>query len=406
MRNSPEDSDAPTAEPASFGEVPIMLFVRGLAMVTLLVSLIVGFHLYLGYRLIGDAQLAEPLATAAWSVLWLAFSSIFGGFIGGRLLPKPIARVLQWLGFGWMGAFGLLLVGTAVSDLVLWGAARFTAVDSTWLAGRALLVVGLVAPALGYGFWVGRRPEIKRITIDVPGLGAALDGMRIVQISDVHIGETLGKDFAQLVADTVNSLKPDLVAVTGDMIDGSVARLQDEVAPLGTMRAKHGVFFVTGNHEYYSGGAAWEAEARRLGMTVLHNEHRVIEHGGAQLTIGGVTDLEGARFAESHAPRVDVAFAGSPTSAPRVLLAHQPRFAKAAAAHNVSLMLSGHTHGGQIFPFMFLVKLQQPVIGGFAMLSGVPTYTSNGTGYWGPPFRVGPRGEVTEITLRAVPAKR
>ncbi len=234
-------------------------------------------------------------------------------------------------------------------------------------------------------------------------MAPGLDGTRIVQISDVHIGETLGRDFAQQVADTVNSLKPDLVAVTGDMIDGSVARLREDVAPLGTMRARYGVFFVTGNHEYYSGGAAWETEARRLGMTVLHNEHRVIEHQGAQLVVGGVTDLEGARFAESHAPRVDLAFAGAP-SAPRILLAHQPRFAKAAAKENVSLMLSGHTHGGQIFPFMFFVKLQQPVIGGFATLSGVPTYTSNGTGYWGPPFRVGPRGEVTEITLRAVPS--
>jgi len=159
------------------------------------------------------------------------------------------------------------------------------------------------------------------------------------------------------------------------------------------------VFFVTGNHEYYSGGAAWEAEARALNMTVLHNEHRVIEQNGAQLIIGGVTDLEGARFSPSHAPRSDLAFAGAPAGAPRVLLAHQPRFAEVAAAEKVSLMLSGHTHGGQIFPFMFFVKLQQPVIGGFATLWGVPTYTSNGTGYWGPPFRIGPRGEVTEVTL-------
>ncbi len=404
MSNPSDDApEASVAEPARFGEVPILLFVRGLALVTVLMSLIVGFHVYLGFRLIRDAQVPEPFATVAWATLWVAFASIFGGFIGGRLLPKRFAGILQWVGFGWMGAFGLLLVGTAASDVVLWVASKLTAVDASWLSWRAIAVVALTAPALAYGFWVARRPEIKRVTIDIPGLGAGLDGTRIVQISDVHIGETLGKDFAQLVADTVNSLKPDLVAVTGDMIDGSVARLRDQVAPLGTMKAKHGVFFVTGNHEYYSGGAAWEAEARNLGMTVLHNEHRVIENAGATLIIGGVTDLEGARFSESHTPRVDLAFVGSPTGAPRVLLAHQPRFSKAAAAQKVSLMLSGHTHGGQIFPFMFLVKLQQPVIGGFALLSGVPTYTSNGTGYWGPPFRIGPRGEVTEITLRAVP---
>jgi len=191
--------------------------------------------------------------------------------------------------------------------------------------------------------------------------------------------------------------------VTGDMIDGSVARLKDEVAPLGGLRGAHGVFFVTGNHEYYHGGSSWEAEAARLGMTVLHNQHVVLERGGEQLVIGGVTDLEGARFSEAHRPDVEQAFAGAPEGAKRVLLAHQPRFARRVKeGTRVDLMLSGHTHGGQLFPFMFLVKLQQPVIRGFHVINGVPTYTSNGTGYWGPPFRVGPRGEITELTLKAV----
>lgn len=400
MANPTDDSpETAAAKPAAWGDIPVMLFVRGVMLVTVLISLIVAFHLYLGLRLIRDAGVPQPMAALLWGALWAFFVSIFAGFIGGRVLPKPLAHMLQWVGFGWMGAFGLLLVGTAASDLGLWLGSRNT--DPLWLVWRAVAVAAVTVPTLVYGFWVGRRPEIKRLTIDIPGLGAGLDGLRIVQISDVHIGETLGKKFAQHVADMVNSLKPDLVAVTGDMIDGSVARLRDEVAPLGTMQARHGVFFVTGNHEYYSGGSAWEAEARRLGMTVLHNEHRVIEQAGSRLVVGGVTDLEGARFSQSHVPSVDVAFSGAPTGVPRVLLAHQPRFAKAAAAHRVSLMLSGHTHGGQMFPFMFLVRLQQPVVGGFAVLSGVPTYTSNGTGYWGPPFRVGPRGEVTEITLRA-----
>jgi hypothetical protein len=201
------------------------------------------------------------------------------------------------------------------------------------------------------------------------------------------------------VTDQVNALEPDLVAVTGDLIDGSVARLRDDVAPLGGLRGKHGVFYVTGNHEYYHGGTSWEAEGRRLGFTVLHNEHRVVADG--KLVVGGVTDMEGARFSAAHAPRVDLTFAQAPAGVPRILLAHQPRFAKAAKDSLVSLMLSGHTHGGQIFPFMAFVLLQQPVIGGFARIQGVPTYTSNGTGYWGPPFRIGPRGEVTELTLKA-----
>ncbi len=389
----------PETSAAGFRDIPVLLFIRGLALLLVMSSLIVGLHYYLGLRLIRDAALTEPFATAAWATLWVSFASIFGGFIGGRLLGRRLAKVLQWVGFVWMGAFGLLFVLTAVSDLGFVVASRFTPVDPAWSVLRAEAVFAVVVPALLWGFFVSRRPETKRVTVDVPGLHPVLDGFRIAQISDVHIGETLGRDFAQLVTDQVNALDADLVAVTGDLIDGSVPRLRDDVAPLGGLRGKHGVFYVTGNHEYYHGGSAWQAEGRRLGWTVLHNEHRLIADG--KLVIGGVTDLEGARFSEAHAPDVALAFAQAPADVTRVLLAHQPRFARHAKDARVSLMLSGHTHGGQIFPFMFFVKLQQPVIGGFEVLHGVPTYTSNGTGYWGPPFRIGPRGEVTEITLRA-----
>jgi len=395
---SDERAAAETRE-AGLKDIPVLLFIRGLLLLSVMSSLIVGLHWYLGARLIRDAMVPEPFATVGWVLVWTFFVSIFGGFLGGRLFPRAIARVFQWFGFVWMGAFGLLFVGTAFSDLVLFIAGRLTTVEASWLSLRAGAVWGVVVPALAYGFSVSRRPETRRITIDVPGLDPSLDGFRIAQISDVHIGETLGRDFAQKVTDQVNALKPDLVAVTGDLIDGSVSKLRDEVAPLGGLSGKHGVFYVTGNHEYYHGGAAWEAEGRRLGWQVLHNEHHVVADG--KLVIGGVTDVEGARFSEAHAPRVDLAFAQAPAGVPRVLLAHQPRFAKAAKDSKVSLMISGHTHGGQIFPFMFFVKLQQPVIGGFKVIDGVPTYTSNGTGYWGPPFRIGPRGEVTEITLRA-----
>ncbi|MFZ5441765.1 MAG: metallophosphoesterase [Myxococcota bacterium] len=393
------DEQTATSE-AGFRDIPVLLFVRGLLLLSVMSSLVVGLHWYLGARLIRDAHMAEPFATVAWALLWTFFASIFGGFLGGRLLPRPVAKVFQWLGFVWMGAFGLLLVATAVSDLGLYLVGQVTTVPPEWAAWRAFGVAALVVPALVFGFFVSRRPLTRRITIDVPGLDRSLDGFRIVQLSDVHIGETLGRDFAQQVTEQVNALSPDAVVITGDLIDGSVARLHDEVAPLGGLRGKHGVFYVTGNHEYYHGASAWMAEGRRLGWHVLHNEHRALADG--KLVIGGVTDVEGARFSEAHAPRVDLAFANAPAGAPRILLSHQPRFAARAKDANVALMLSGHTHGGQIFPFMFFVKLQQPVIGGLERIHGVLTYTSNGTGYWGPPFRIGPRGEVTEVTLRAV----
>lgn len=387
-----------TQEPARFSEVPLLLFIRGLFFVGLVSLVLVSAHWYIGLRLIRDAG----LPAAGWTVLWGAFASIFISLIGGRLLPRSIGQVLQWVGFLWIGAFGLLLTAVAATDLGFYVASLVTPRTASWGPLQALVVVALVVPALAWGFFVARStPRVERLTVPITGLGKAFDGLRIVQITDVHIGDTLDRRFLRRVVDQVNALKPDLIAVTGDLIDGSVASLREEVAALGELKSSRGTFYVTGNHEYYHGAAAWVAEVSRLGLTVLHNEHRVLEHEGAKLVVGGVPDLEGARFAESHAPRADVAFSGAPDGAPRILLAHQPRFARHAKDHQVQLMLSGHTHGGQIFPFMFFVRLQQPVIAGFRTLHGVPVYTSRGTGYWGPPFRVGPSSEITELTLRS-----
>lgn len=389
-------------EAVSLTDVPVLLFARGLALLLTLVSVVVGLHWYLGARLIRDAAVPAPYAQVLWTVLWGSFASIFAGFVGGRVLPRPLARVAQWVGFVWMGAFGLLLTGTAASDLVLWGAAQVTAVDGAWQEGRALAVAGLVVPALLYGGWVARRPVVKRLELKIPGLGQGLDGLKVVQLSDVHLGETLGRAFAEQVTAQVNALSPDVVVITGDLVDGSPKKLRDEVAPLSGLRAREGVFYVTGNHEYYHGAAAWEAEGRRLGMTVLHNEHRVVERGGARLVIAGVTDVEGARFSAAHAPRVDLAFAGAP-AAPRLLLAHQPRFAKQAAEHRVSLMLSGHTHGGQIYPFNYLVRATFPWVKGLyrEVVDGrdAHIYVNRGAGYWGPPMRLGSPPEISKLIL-------
>jgi predicted MPP superfamily phosphohydrolase len=366
-----------------------------------MVGLMLSLHVYLGSRLIDGLNLTPTANAAAWATLWTMFGSIFMGFIGGRVLPRTAAKVFQWLGFVWMGAFGVLLTLVATSDLVLFAAGSFTTLDPRWSVARSVVVLGLVAPALVWGFVTARAPAIKRVSVDVPGLHPDLDGFRLIQLSDVHIGETLDRRFSEYIVATVNGLAGDAVVITGDLIDGSVERLRHEVAPLAKLSSRHGTFFVTGNHEYYSGADQWVREVERLGMTVLHNEHHVVTQGAGQLVLGGVPDVQGASFSPSHRPDVLEAFRGAP-DAPRVLLAHQPRFASAAKHANISLMLSGHTHGGQIFPFNFFVKLQQPVVSGFHVIEGVPTYTSKGTGYWGPPFRIGARGEVTEITLRAV----
>jgi hypothetical protein len=400
------DTDELEADLPTPARIPWSLLLRGVAMVSVMLSLMVSLHWWLGHRLITEAGLPVAVSSALWTALWVAFGSIFLGFIGSRTLPRSLARVTQWVGFGWMGAFGLLVASTAASEVVLFIAGRVHgSTPAEWLTLRSVVVAALVVPAMLWGAYVAPRPLVTRLTVDIPGLAPGFDGFKVVQLSDVHIGETLDARFAALITRQVNALSADLVAITGDLVDGSVARLAHEVAPLAGLQSRFGTFYVTGNHEYYHGAEAWTGHMAQLGMTVLHNSHRVLERDGARLVVGGVPDVEGARFSTEHTPSAAHAFAGAPEGVPRLLLAHQPRFAKQATDARVDLMLSGHTHGGQIFPFNFFVKLQQPVVGGFATLFGVPTYTSLGTGYWGPPFRVGPRGEITELTLRAVPRR-
>jgi len=389
-------------EPAG-RSLPLALVLRMVGGLSLAVGLILGLHSYIGARLIDGLHLQAGASAAGWALLWTLFGSIFLGFLGGRVLPRPAAKMFQWLGFVWMGAFGVLLSLLAVTDAALFVLGLVTPAQPEWAAWRSLAVLGALVPALAWGLVAARAPKVKRVSVDIPGLHPDLDGFTLVQLSDVHIGETLDRRFSEALVKLVNPLGADAVVMTGDMVDGSVERLREEVAPLAQLESRHGTFWVTGNHEYYSGAEQWMAEVERLGMTVLHNEHRVLSRGGGQLVLGGVPDVQGTSFSPSHRPDVHQAFHGAP-EAPRVLLAHQPRFARAAAGAKVALMLSGHTHAGQIFPFNLFVRLQQPVVAGFHHIEGVPTYTSAGTGYWGPPLRIGTRGEVTLLTLRAVPA--
>jgi len=237
--------------------------------------------------------------------------------------------------------------------------------------------------------------------VDLP---PALDGFRIAQISDIHVGPTIKRPYVEAVVEAVNKLDADLVAITGDLVDGSVPDLAEHVAPLAGLRSREGSFFVTGNHEYYSGAAAWVGELRRLGITVLVNEHVVVRRGDAAIVVAGVTDFNAGHFDRAEASDPKRALAGSPSAALRLLLAHQPRSAEAAEAAGFDLQLSGHTHGGQFLPWNFLVRLQQPFTAGLKRWRRMWVYTSRGTGYWGPPKRFGAPSEIT--LLRLVPALR
>lgn len=223
-----------------------------------------------------------------------------------------------------------------------------------------------------------------------------------MQISDLHVGLTIGRGFVQHVVAVANRLTPDLTVLTGDSVDGRVAELRERVAPLAGLRARHGVYAVTGNHEYYSGCApAWIDEFRRLGMTVLMNEHRVLEHDGGALVLAGVTDITAHRFEPSHRSDPARAVDGAPAGAPKLLLAHQPKSAAAARAAGIDLQLSGHTHGGQFFPWTLFVRRWQPFTAGLHRLGPLWVYISRGTGYWGPPKRLGAPSEITRLRLVA-----
>ena len=247
----------------------------------------------------------------------------------------------------------------------------------------------------------GRRAvAVKPVEIAAEGLSSALSGLKIVQLTDVHIGPTIKGDFLADVVQRTNALQPDIVVITGDLVDGSVEELSHHTAVLADLKARHGVFFVTGNHEYYSGAEQWVEEVRRLGITVLLNEHRLIEHDGGRLLLAGVTDYTADRILPAHASSPLVAAEGAPEADYRLLLAHQPASAYEASEAGFDLQLSGHTHGGQFFPGTALIHLAHPVARGLGKVGRTLVYVSCGTGYWGPPFRLGAPAEITEITLQ------
>jgi hypothetical protein len=217
----------------------------------------------------------------------------------------------------------------------------------------------------------------------------------------MHLGPERGGDWTRQVVALTNEAQPDLVAITGDLIDGTVEELAADTAPLNDLKAPSGVFFVTGNHEYFNDTAAWLAHLPSLGMRILHNERVPIERGGDAFDLAGVDDQSGRRYAPDHGTDIPKALAGRDPTRALVLLAHQPKVADEAAAHGVGLVLSGHTHGGQIWPWSYVVRLTQPYLRGLHDHHGTKIYVSDGTGFWGPPMRLGTTAEVTLVTLRS-----
>jgi predicted MPP superfamily phosphohydrolase len=317
-----------------------------------------------------------------------------------------LSNVLAWVGVLSMGFFSSLFVFTLLRDVVLLSAHLLLPAEkaASLAAPSARWALALTVFVTSVGLLIARRrPKVVDVDIPVTGLPDALHGFSIAQISDVHVGSTIKRGFVEGIVTVVNGLKADLIAITGDLVDGSVQQLSLHTAPLAGLAARHGVYFVTGNHEYYSGERAWTAEIRRLGLRVLKNEHVVLNHDGASLVLAGVTDLSAHHFdAAQHSDPV-AALRGSPAYAgAKILLAHQPNSAAGAAGAGFDVQISGHTHGGQFWPWNWFVGFFQPFTGGLYRLKNLRVYVSRGTGYWGPPNRFGVPSEITRIRL--VPA--
>ena len=380
-------------------------------------------HAWVGWRIapaLADVAAFPQGGALFWALLVASALLMPMGLLARRFAGGAWASAMTWLGLIFMGLFSSLFVLTLLRDAMLvlaWLASAISSllgVDAdaahalleslqTWSAAAVpLLGFGVTA----WGFWNARRTaRVVRVDVPIVGLPAALHGFTVAQISDIHVGPTIKHAYLARIVARLNALGADMVAITGDLVDGRVADLQRHVQPLASLKSTHGTFFVTGNHEYYSGAHAWIDELRRLGLTVLVNEHVVLNHvraghETAGMVVAGVADYSAHHFDKSHQSDPVVAMRGAPPDATlRMLLAHQPRSAHAASDAGFHLQLSGHTHGGQFWPWNHFVQFQQPFTAGLNRFKDLWVYTNSGTGYWGPPKRFGVPSEITQLRL-------
>jgi predicted MPP superfamily phosphohydrolase len=369
-----------------------------------ILSLLVLLLVYIGMRILPD--LALGLVGNVLGVLGLMLLGVLVpvGLMSASLRRRRWSHLVAWLGLLSMGFFSSLLVTTLARDLLLLVLLAAGALTPGISHGTAVAAPLVALAVTVIGFVNARRlARVVKVNVPIRDLPPELHGYAIAQISDIHVGPTIKRPFLNAIVNKVNKLGADAIAITGDLVDGSVQRLRVHTEPLARLRANDGVFFVTGNHEYYSGAEEWIAEVRRLGVTVLLNQHVLRRRGAASLMIAGVADYSAHQFNPTHKSDPQRAAAGAPQDVDvRVLLAHQPRSAPEAAAAGFDLQLSGHTHGGQFFPWNLFVPLQQPFVAGLNRVRDMWVYTSRGTGYWGPPKRFGAPSEITLVRL--VPA--
>lgn len=414
--------------------MPAAVLVRYLVFFAILGVLSVLSHVYLYRRIFRDTsghpgwRKAGVIGLAALCLLMLGSRAL------AFVLPERVMLALATVGWTWMGAavyliLALFMIGSARSLVSLFRGRRSqpapaaaasppapaqapasepapapapVSQERRQFLARATASGALLATGgfVGYGTWRAFHPPvINRLAIRLPGLPKALDGFTLVQVSDIHVGPVIQRRFMDAMVDQCNALKPDLVCITGDLVDGSVDELGHAVGALTNLRARHGAYFCTGNHEYYSGDEEWTAALERMGIPVLRNRHVSIGEPGASFDLVGVDDWSAGRSGSPHRYDLEKAVAGRDPERASVLMAHQPANWREASKAGIGLQLSGHTHGGQFFPFTLVVSAIWEHAAGHFEENGHHLYVSRGTGFWGPPVRIAAPPEIVHVTL-------
>ena len=363
-------------------------------------GIVAGLALYTGFQA-GRLFPGWP-AAVPWALTAALFALMLGPHFLHRSDPGAMERPF-FQGLVWTGSVALGVWATFILLSIPFNAAallsRLTGLGTfDPRAFLALAAAAVVIGALGLGQAVA-GPAVKEVTVRVPGLAAGLEGLRIAHISDLHIGPTIQSGYVERVVTAVQALKPDLIAVTGDLADGTVEQLGRHVAPLAALKAPLGVFFVTGNHEYYWGPREWLKKAAELGWTPLVDESRVVSRGAARVLVGGVADTSGPYFIPEHRSDPQKAVATEEHTDLKVLLAHRPDSCLEGEKAGFDLQLSGHTHGGQFFPFSLLIGLFHRYPRGLNRHGKLWLYVNSGTGYWGPPNRFRVPAEITLLRI-------
>ncbi len=389
------------------------------------IGIFILLYIYIGLRILLPMNLIQPWKSLIWSgVVIAAALPVVAIFMQINRMETATNDVISWLAYISFGFFSILFFFVILKDLFILGEFIVTGIQSIFSSGtpeviadlelggvgdsrRQMIwatinfaILGLSGVMTGSGMALARyRIKVEKVTVPLENLSAAFEGLRIVQISDIHVGATIKGGFVQEVVKQVNALQPDIIVLTGDLVDGSVSYLAKDVAPLSALKSSNGKYFITGNHEYYSGVFPWLKKIEELGFDVLLNEHRVITKNGSNLILGGVTDISAGKMIPEHRSDPVASLKNAPKADARILLAHQPISVYGASKAGYDLQLSGHTHGGQYFPYSKLISIAQPFVAGLYKHENTWLYVNRGTGYWGPPMRLGSPAEITEIKL-------